>query len=122
MQPFQETHPDKADEDQIDRDNEIQEPGHDEDQDARDQGDDGRNVGGGDDHCNFSGVLRNRVVRAELYIAFSNDMGTGSRNENASNERRGLWNRRRACICPSSAMPREICLKMPRMRQRLAQS
>ena len=49
-------------------DNEIEKPRHDEDQDARDQGHDGRNVRGGDDHCNVSGVWGNRVEGAELSL------------------------------------------------------
>src|SRR5262249_27656269 len=61
MQPFEDAESDQTDEDQIDRDDEIEEPRHDEDQDARDQGHDGRNVRGGDDHCSVSGILGNRV-------------------------------------------------------------
>src|SRR5437868_11823585 len=68
MQPFENAEPDESDENQVDRDDEIQEPRHDEDKDARDQGHDGRNVRGGDDHCNVSGVWGNRVEGAELSL------------------------------------------------------
>jgi hypothetical protein len=87
MQPFQEAHADEADKDQVDRDNEIEKPRHDENEDARDQGHDGRNVRGCDDHCSVSGMMGNRVEGMELScIAFSSEVGTGSRKEDASNK------------------------------------
>jgi hypothetical protein len=49
---------DEADEDQIDRDNVVQEPRHDENEQAGDDGNDRRDMGGGNDHDFFLWVLR----------------------------------------------------------------
>jgi hypothetical protein len=46
---------DQTHEDQIDSDDEIEQPRHQQDQDTRDQGDDGGNVRSGDSHSNASG-------------------------------------------------------------------
>ena len=50
MEPFQDAHADQSDEDQIDRDNVVEQPRHDQDQDACDQSDDGRQMRCGDVH------------------------------------------------------------------------
>ena len=66
VQPLQKAHADEADKDQVDRDDVIEKPRHDQDEDARDQGHDGRDVRGGDDHCSVSGMLGNRIESMEL--------------------------------------------------------
>jgi hypothetical protein len=43
----------EADENEIDGDDEVQQPGHDQDQDAGDEGDGRREIGGGDEHWIF---------------------------------------------------------------------
>ena len=53
VQPFKDTEADQADEDQINRDNEIKQPRHDQDQYARDQGNDGGHMRSGDGHLKF---------------------------------------------------------------------
>src|SRR5258708_24655134 len=67
MQPFEQAHADQADEDEVDRYNEIEQPRHDQDQYSRNQGDDGRNMRSGDDHEKSSERFCGIESRAALY-------------------------------------------------------
>jgi hypothetical protein len=42
--------PDQSDDNEINRDNNVQKPGHDQDENSGDQGDQRRDMGGGEDH------------------------------------------------------------------------
>ena len=51
----------------VDRDDEVQEPRHDQNQDSRDQGDKRGNVRGGDGHCILQGSdTGNRIEAGNL--------------------------------------------------------
>jgi hypothetical protein len=58
VKPFEQTEANQAGANQINRDHEIKQPRHDQDQDARDQGHYGRNVSSGDGHRNVSEMRR----------------------------------------------------------------
>ena len=66
MDPVQQTETDQPDDDEIDSDDEVEQARHDQDQDAGDQGHDGRDMRAGDDHKNScdAGDAGNRLGRA----------------------------------------------------------
>ena len=57
VQPTQQAEPEQADANEIDGYNEVEQPRHDQDQNACDQSHDGRQVCSGDDHSTFSEVM-----------------------------------------------------------------
>src|SRR3954468_2816442 len=75
VQPFQHAESDQADADQIDRDDQVEQPRHDQDQDARDQGHDGLNVRSGDDH--FQSLQRVGKPNRVLELTRSRGSGIG---------------------------------------------
>jgi osmotically-inducible protein OsmY len=56
MEHVEHTEADQTDENQVDGDHQIEQAWHQQNQDARDQGHDGRNVGGSDGHQKLSGM------------------------------------------------------------------
>jgi hypothetical protein len=64
MKPLEQPETDQADANQINRDHEIKQPRHDQNQDARDQGHERGNMGGGDRHQNVSDMTGTRSAKA----------------------------------------------------------
>src|SRR5258707_2479691 len=67
VEPFEQPEPNQAGANQVDRDHEIKQPRHDQDQDARDQRHYGGNVSSGDGHRNVSAML-SREFESKFYI------------------------------------------------------
>src|SRR5260370_15781767 len=70
VKPLQHTHADQADADQINRDHQIEQPRHHQNQNASDQRHYGRNVSSSDGHQNVSGMTRegNQERRTAPYL------------------------------------------------------
>ena len=59
-------HTDQTDANQVDRDHQIEQPRHDQDQDAGDQGNDGGNVRSSDGHSKVSGMLWGNRIETRI--------------------------------------------------------
>jgi hypothetical protein len=77
VKPAQQAQAHQADEDQVDRHNEIEQSRHDQDQNPRDQGNDGRHMRSGDGHSKAPvDAVENRIEGGSLAAtAFSREAG-----------------------------------------------
>src|SRR5215831_3646183 len=67
----------EANDDQIDRDNVVQQPRHDQDQDAGDEGNERRDVGNGDGHEDLLGwvdELQNAVMVPRITLRYTRNL------------------------------------------------